>query len=683
MNRLRRAALALGCLLGTTVLAWAGPSPAWKGLGGMGLRAGAPVELPAPWSLEAGWGRLAMARGQVTPLLLGDRVLGYHFQGQGSFTYESRDPEEWATLRVTLEQNRGPKPTPMGTGISLTLPVQEACLWLEALPGPPLAAPATPDDATLARAEAFVREFRRRGGLDLEAELLTHPRNAPGRPWALLELRGKEGDWIHSFDPAQEEEESLWLLKADGVTPLLGEGKVFVTLAPVSSHPLGRTRTELPRRDLLLQHVDLDLEAQPNGHLRAAVQERLRIENPALRVLDLELQGFWYAAPNATGTLVSHPYRVKSVQDGEGRDLPFRQGDATLQITLPEVLPAGTTMTLRFELEGDILIQPRSDTYWTLGQGWFPQPRHHERAYTVKARLRSPKLFRPLLPGTQVSVKEEAAGWVAEARIDRPVQYYTILAGRYTVLEETRNGQTVRVASYGMDGANAKLVKDLTFDVIKFYEGFLGPFPFREYLVAQVPSLGFGIAPPGLQMITSEAFQPFDGTLNQIFTQGINHRIAHEVAHQYWPHVVQIPSYEEAWLSEAFAEYSSALFIRATRGEGKFRQMAAAWRSEAALAAPMAPLGLANRLRSWDVDPVNGSRFRDRLVYEKGAVVLQALHQELGDLPFLKYLRALQLNFNGKTVTVDHLQGLLDAMTRKDHTPFFRAFVRGTALPPQ
>ena len=69
-----------------------------------------------------------------------------------------------------------------------------------------------------------------------------------------------------------------------------------------------------------------------------------------------------------------------------------------------------------------------------------------------------------------------------------------------------------------------------------------------------------------------------------------------------------------------------------------------------------------------------------RPIYLSG---LHAIRKEPGDIPFLKYLDALQLNFNGRQISVEHLQGVLDAMTRKDHTVFFQNFVLGLGLPPK
>lgn len=645
---------------------------------------GSPKPVPAAWEVALGTGKLKMASGQATPILLSGRVVGAYLQGAGSFYAESVDPDEFPVIRTTLEKNGLPKATPTGRGLSLEIPVNEACLWIDGQPGLFFAEAAgtgagTPNAAAF---EAHQAVFRRRGGFTLGTRLREHLLNAPGTPWAVLELRGPKGSWVFRHDPDSDKVETFSRCMSL-VSQVKGEGQSLQELYPVFSRPLGRTRNQAPVPDITLVQVALEASSQDARNLRTRAVERFQVHRPGMRAMALQVLDRTYDVYGATGVLEPHTYHVNSVRDAQGAALRFRHEQDSLLVEFEKPLDPARPCEIQVEMEGDVLLQPQGDNYWILQEAWFPMPRLHERAFTVEARLTSRKPFLPLLPGTQVSSKESGQDVTVQSRIERPVQMYWALAGKYTTIQDTRNGQTIRVASYALSGNNAKLVLDVGFDAVKFYEGFLGPFPFKEYLIAQVPQLGFGIAPPALQLITSEAFQPFNGTITQLYTQGINHRIAHEVAHQYWPHVAHLPEIDHAWLSEAFAEYSSALFIRASRGEVKFDMMASAWRDNAAPSASMASLGTANRLANWSEDPVGGQWARNHLVYDKGALVLHAIRKELGDVPFLKYLRALQLNFNGKQISVEHLQGVLDAMTRKDHSAFFQAYVSGAAMPPK
>jgi aminopeptidase N len=69
-------------------------------------------------------------------------------------------------------------------------------------------------------------------------------------------------------------------------------------------------------------------------------------------------------------------------------------------------------------------------------------------------------------------------------------------------------------------------------------------------------------------------------------------------------------------------------------------------------------------------------------VYEKGALLLAALHKELGDQVFLTFLKSFQKSFRWKFGSTRHVAGLLQFLTKKDFGPFFEANYWGTGMPP-
>ena len=320
---------------------------------------------------------------------------------------------------------------------------------------------------------------------------------------------------------------------------------------------------------------------------------------------------------------------------------------------------------------------------------WFPQPEFGGQFYTLHTVTRVKKPFVPFAPGVTVSRRAEGDENVLETRLEQPVQFAIILAGRYEFEEETRNGVTIRVASYAMKNRRAfKQLAGLAFGIIEYYQTFLGPFPFSEFNILEINSFGFGQAPPGIMFITKEAFNPLGGdptfggmSLNQIFSQGANHRFAHEIAHEYWAHVVKMPSEEEQWLTESFAEYSAALFLKTFKGKSTYDAMLGRWRGRASDATQAAPIPLANRV--YHPDPTTTFLTRTGLLYDKGAYLLAALHKELGDQTFLTFLKSFQKSFRWKFGSTRHVAGLLQFVAKKDFGPFFEANFWGTGMPPK
>jgi aminopeptidase N len=335
---------------------------------------------------------------------------------------------------------------------------------------------------------------------------------------------------------------------------------------------------------------------------------------------------------------------------------------------------------LKFAIDGDFLVREGGDNAWTLDGAWFPlPPTLSGQAYTVHALMKVRKPFVPIAPGKTVKRAEEGDFNVVETTIDHPVMLDVAVAGKYTFVEDTRNGITVRVASYGIPRPRAsKQLIDLAFGFIDYYQYFLGPFPFPEYNVVQVNSYGFGVAPPAMMFITNEAFDPVIDENAKYFSEGINERFAHEIAHQYWAHAVKAPSSQEWWLVESFAEYSAGLALKKLQSEAVYNRLVNHWRSGAKESTAVAPIPYANRIGG---DPGIAFSHRFNLLYAKGPYLLYTLHKQLGDTQFLTFMKSFQKSFQWKFGTTNDVAGLLQFMTKTDFKPFFDQYFWGTALP--
>ncbi len=264
---------------------------------------------------------------------------------------------------------------------------------------------------------------------------------------------------------------------------------------------------------------------------------------------------------------------------------------------------------------------------------------------------------------------------------DKPVQFMVMMAGKYVFDEATQDGVTVRVASYASGNRRAfKKLVNLSQKMITYYTAFLGPFPFKEFNVVQINDLGWGQAPPGFMFITNEAFAPIGDRVNQLYSGGINERFAHEIAHQYWGHVVKMPSREEQWLTESFAEVSAGLLIRDLRGKSDFKGLTAVWESRAGMVADRAPIPLANMLRNRS-DYASAALTRTYLLYFKGPWILDAVRRDIGDRSFLIFLRSCQSTMAWRFGNTAIVEKVLEAVTKKSWKPFFDRYYWGTEMP--
>ena len=630
------------------------------------------------WRIPVGNMVLSASAGTVTPLLSGGSTLGYHFQGKGTFSYTSDGSYDRPTL-VSNHKHNLAKPntrailTESPRGLVLSEELTSFTLWFQGqdIPLPPGEAAPTPK-------QDFERDwayFQRDGLGDRGQDFAMGRADAPSQPLVRAEIQGNDAPFLYTFDPGFSLMERLSMVGGPS-QPATYDGLRLVTL---SEHPLGWDWHSPLSATLNLTDVDIDLHAgKSQADLR--VKETLVAGIEGLKVLPLNL----YTMLDPAFKIGA--YHVRRVLDQQGRELPFHHRHDRLLVALPQAHPAGEPFTLTFEYGGRILLRPNGDNYWQLGvEPWFPQPELAGQFYKVHALLRTPKEDVPIACGTTLRRTVENSENLLEVKIDKPVQFFAMFAGAYTLLEDTKNGLTIRVATYGGMGAGQqpKLLK-LARQTIDYYQEIFEPFPFSEFNIVQVNYYGFGQAPPGMMIITNEAFNSHVDDISRFFIKGINQRFAHEIAHQYFGHLVKMPSYEEQWITESFANYASALALRSMKNQGvsAYEGLLSGWRSDASAYTAEAAIPFANRLQ-WLEDPRGQFLARTFLLYEKGGLILAALHKDMGDRTFALFMKSLLANFRWKFLTTQSVEQLASLAGKKDYSALFRDCYWGTQMPPK
>lgn len=631
---------------------------------------GEPGSLVSNQEILVGQGRIRIESALMVPVRRGAVQVGLYFEGRGELKYGSREPLEFAVMRTNLAWNTKVRAIMEENVPVVTIPFRR--LFLASF-NVKLPAPGT--GAVLDNPGEFgeLRTYFRTSDLPpLEQAFAFAKGNDDGRPWVMAELEGEAGCWQYAFDPYLAEAESLHVVPRPRKTWMAPEGVV------VSSQPLGWSYRQPKMEPVILTDVGIDLLTHDNENVQLQVQETYRVQRPGTRILALDLLSFFQKA-NLNAPDV-RPLKLTSVKDGAGKALPFSHLNHRLLVELPEALASGSIVKLAFAIEGDFLIHPRGDNSWKLGTGpWFPQPRLGGDLYTVRCRMKVKKPFLPIASGENSVRRVEGDYNLLETSFDRPICFFVALAGSYAMTEETRDGITLRVASYDTAGSSVPRILSLARTAIQFYQSFLGPFPFKEYTIVQVNSYGYGQAPPHLMFLTNEAFDIEHSLLRDWSSQDLNRRFLHEIAHAYWGNAVHFPSETEQWLSEGFAEICAGLFMNATRGEGAYATMVARWKSDGKESSRFSSIPMANRL--YDKDFLVSWRTRQHLLYDKSAALLSTIREQIGDPQFRLFLRAYQRNFAWKQGSTHHVVGMLGFLTKRDFAPLFDACFWGEALP--
>jgi hypothetical protein len=624
------------------------------------------------FNVSVGHGTYRLSSGTVSPVLAGDKQVGLFLAGAGTFTYETTNKDELSGLRYNAK-NSGLKYDDGAEKAVVQDAFVDVLLWGNGLPAVTGEAAPSQEEAFDIHQALFARNiFEGPAALLFAYQALDNPQARLVR----AEVSGKTLPFIHLLDDAHANDETLQVLLRQ--TWRMGRFKDSIYPILLSRQAIGRTNREAAPARVLLTDVDVDLTGTMDEQGTMTVIETLVPQKRPANAFRFKLTKDMYMETSSR----DRRFNVLAVKDEKGRKLSFAHDVDDLVVGLAESAPAGQPVKLRFEIDGNFLYRPEKSNFWELGIfPWFPWVREPEQIYKFHAVVKVEKPFVAFASGKTVRREEEGNYNVIETRLDTPVPWVAILAGRYQFSEEARKGVTIRVASFISKNEEAyKKLRNIAEAAIDYYPFFLGPFPFDEINIIEKSSdFAYGQAPAGIVFITSEAFMPLRRDVNDS-VGGVNMRFAHEIAHMYFGSNVRMPSSEEQWLDEAFAEYSAALFMKASSRRGDYDKAFLHWKADAREAAKHASIPMANRIYR-PGDPLGSAITRAGLIYAKGAYLLAALHQELGDNQFLTFMKSYQRSFHGKAGSTNDVIGLLQFVTKKDFGPFFEQYYYGTDMP--
>ena len=183
-------------------------------------------------------------------------------------------------------------------------------------------------------------------------------------------------------------------------------------------------------------------------------------------------------------------------------------------------------------------------------------------------------------------------------------------------------------------------------DIVDFFSRTIAPFPYEQLAHLQ-SSTRFGGMENATAIFYADALFRGGGVRGDL--------IAHETAHQWFGDAVTEREWAHVWLSEGFATYFSALWVRHAYGDSAFRSTMA--RSRAMLLRtgvvaerPVIDSELANVVPSLSAN-----------VYDKGGFVLHMLRAQVGDSAFFRGVRDYWVAHRDGSATTDDLQHAVEA----------------------
>jgi hypothetical protein len=381
---------------------------------------------------------------------------------------------------------------------------------------------------------------------------------------------------------------------------------------------------------------------------------------------------------------------VTKVTDSGGRSLNFSRTGDDLVVLLPHPAADNEGVALVVEYGGSLIEKSAGSYALRETSVWYPHAGTVDRArYDVTFHW--PRKFELVSCGRRVDGGEAGDGVLWERRaLDMPAAWFSFEIGKFR-LETSRAGHVdIRLA---FDPTVAKMGKETRQEIIKtvgdsllYFEELYGPYPLDEITVVTVPR-GFSQATLGFVSLSSLMMLDLD-ILNVLLGLGLEDRrtvIAHEVAHQWWGHLVGWSSDRDQWISEAMASYSALLYSRnkldwmnrwGLRPTTGWQRALLDTTADGRPIESIGPLVLGRRLLS-----SRASNAYQPIIYQKGPVILDMLARSLGQDNFPKVLRQIAKVAASQSISTEDFVSLIERITSTDLSAFARQYIYGTGLP--
>ncbi|HJQ39675.1 MAG TPA: M1 family aminopeptidase [Thermoanaerobaculia bacterium] len=279
-------------------------------------------------------------------------------------------------------------------------------------------------------------------------------------------------------------------------------------------------------------------------------------------------------------------------------------------------------------------------------------------------------------PGTLVREWQSNGRRFFHFRSEAPIpNQFAIASARYRVVREVRNGVSIEIYHHPDHGQNVPRILRAAADSLQAFSAKFTPYPHKYLRVAEVPvywQFG-GFAQPGVIFLQEQRGFLIDA--RDVDQRGrldlVRRRVAHEVAHQWWGHtLVAADAPGATMLTESLTKYSELLVM-----DPEQVPHALAYERN---------LYLTGRTRETGSEPsLARVGSEDYIYYRKGALVMHAMQERIGEAALNTALRNLLQKHggpDGKATTADLLRELYAVAPPRHHAAIHQ-WMNGTGPP--
>jgi hypothetical protein len=563
---------------------------------------------------------------------------------------------------------------------------------------------------------------------NLAARMLADLTDRTSKGFFLADFKGKEsGDLLFHISwnrdslllPDSSKGEEVILLH---VNP--GDYYEWMSGFHVASEYAETSRPDHSRTSVHCPSMSIDLNVPKNNRISAVVDMEYVVSDTPARILPFNLNGV---------------LRISSIKDDAGNALRYiqeaRNLDSDPWVILPKPATPGKAEKIRITYSenstGDSHIVNREGGglfYVSSRASWFPSFKFLNDRTEFQLKAHSQKRYKFVASGSLVSSEETKKELVTTWESDIPLGVFgfnygdfveasnasptltvTAYSGKFVPDElkaleslisiaqlagQEREVQQMGIMTGGFNtAANVKYAAGISFQAFSLFEFLYGSLPFKTVSVTEQPIRGYGQSWPNL------IFLPYDSLLDATTRNSLglldsgearefyDTVAVHEMAHQWWGHLVGWETYHDQWLSEGIAEFSCAMYLKQFDPErlnsfwGLKRRWLLSNNRFGYRPVDAGPLWMNTQLDTYNA----GS---SRIIYEKGAYVIEMLRvmmydtsTENPDARFITMMRDFTKTYAGKNASTDDFQKMVEKYMGEPMGWFFDQWVYGTRIP--
>ncbi len=514
---------------------------------------------------------------------------------------------------------------------------------------------------------------------------VVHP-HLPGR--FLAKFNSPRGNMVFIYDPKEIEEVQLYkhARTGDGSYPDLVQS--FHSPEQYSSSQWG---IEKENKDLI-DSLDYDISCQ----IFQSAKTELDIRLTFLSNVDNLRSIFFQLMPE-----IDEKSLTVSVPDGDSLYFLRLKDEYGVTVFLNEPLKKGQRTTLRFTYSSNrmVLKTPWGGNILAYATSWYPRYGYLKRS-KFRLKFAVPEQYEFVSVGRKTSETTEKGFKITEWDIsDFPVAIVSYNYGPFQIdTGSILHDKPVAVYAGKSHSAGTASVRQSVLDDVvasaSLFSAEVHPYPFNQLIATEIPS-SHGQGLPGLIHL---GYATFDEGIGNNFDDAFR---AHEVAHQWWGHLVGWKSYHDQWLSEAFAEYFSGWYIQRKyqndeKNRGKFFDLLDIWRDDVYQKGVYVNKGWQTDYQEGnDAGPIwmgyrlasSKSSDYSTLVYSKGAYVLYMLRMMMfdfvkrDDAKFREMLTGFLTTHRWSDATTADFQKIAEKYYGQSLDWFFDQWVYDTQLP--